>query len=144
MAVVQILFLAAFLPLLGIVHFKIFLPFFIWSGKGNKIKRNVMMGDYSDGGLKMIDLESFNKAPRSIWVKKYFDPENYGKWKYFLTQKCSFLVGLPSLEATSNRDDLPKYVFLDLFAMEILQIWSEVDLYSVITTFHLAFGIPTS
>ena len=33
----------------------------LWSGKGDKIKRNVMIGDYSDGGLKMIDLESFNK-----------------------------------------------------------------------------------
>ena len=30
---------------------------FLWSGKGDKIKRNVMIGDYSDGGLKMIDLQ---------------------------------------------------------------------------------------
>ena len=53
--------------------------YFLWSGKGDKIKRNVMIGDYSDGGLKMIDLESFNKALKSTWVKKYLDPENHGK-----------------------------------------------------------------
>ena len=52
---------------------------FLWSGKGNKIKRNVMIGDSSDGGLKMIDLELFNKALKSTWVKKYLDPENHGK-----------------------------------------------------------------
>ena len=39
-----------------------------------------MIGDYSDGGLKMIDLESFNRVLKSTWVKKYLDPENHGKW----------------------------------------------------------------
>ena len=29
-----------------------------------------MISDYSDGGLKMIDLQSFNKARKSIWIKK--------------------------------------------------------------------------
>ena len=78
---------------------------FLWSGKGDKIKRNVMIGDYSDGGLKMIDLESFtgNKALKSTWVKKYLDPENHGKWKYFFDSELQLLVVPPSLEATSNR-----------------------------------------
>jgi len=63
---------------------------FLWSGKGDKIKpRNVMIDDYSDGGLKMIDLESFNKALKST---------------------C-YLVGLPSLEATSNRTTCQNTVF---------------------------------
>ena len=56
---------------------------FLWSSKGDKIKRNVMIGDYSDGGLKMIDLKSFNKALKSTWVKKNLDLENHGKWKHF-------------------------------------------------------------
>ena len=44
---------------------------FLWDGKGDKIKRDVIIGNYSDGGLKMIDLYSFNKALKSTWVKKY-------------------------------------------------------------------------
>ena len=32
---------------------------FLWNGKGDKIKRNVMINDYSEGGLKMIDIASF-------------------------------------------------------------------------------------
>ena len=44
-----------------------------------------MISEYSEGGLRMIDLISFNKALKSTWVKKYLDPENHGKWKFFLT-----------------------------------------------------------
>ena len=51
---------------------------FLWSGKGHKIKLNVMICDYSDGGLKMIDLESFNEALQSTWVKKYLGSESCG------------------------------------------------------------------
>ena len=63
------------------------------SGKGDKIKQNVMIGDYSDGGLKMIDLESYNKALKSTWVKKYLDPENHGKWKYFFDSELQLFGG---------------------------------------------------
>ena len=58
---------------------------FLWNGKGDKIKQNTMISNYSQGGLRMIYLISFNKALKSIWVKKYLDPENHGKWKFFLT-----------------------------------------------------------
>ena len=36
---------------------------FLWDGKPDKIKRNVIINEYNDGGLKMIDLFSFNKCP---------------------------------------------------------------------------------
>ena len=32
---------------------------FLWNDKGDKIKRKVLINDYSEGGLKMIDLVSF-------------------------------------------------------------------------------------
>ena len=32
---------------------------FSWNGKGDKIKQNTMISDYSEGGLRMIDLISF-------------------------------------------------------------------------------------
>ena len=35
---------------------------FLWDGKGDKIKRSIMIGDYENGGLRMLDLNSFNKA----------------------------------------------------------------------------------
>jgi len=33
---------------------------FSWSDKGDKIKRNVVINDYLEGGIKMIDIFFFN------------------------------------------------------------------------------------
>ena len=46
---------------------------FLWDNKGDKIKRTEMINDYSKGGLKMIDIASFNQALRMKWVKSYLD-----------------------------------------------------------------------
>ena len=40
-----------------------------------------MINDYSDWGLKMIDIQSFDKSLEVTWMKKYLDLENKGKWK---------------------------------------------------------------
>ena len=56
---------------------------FLWNGKGDKIKRKIMINDYCDGGLKMIDLISFNKALKTTWIKKYLDTTNNAKWNLF-------------------------------------------------------------
>jgi len=45
---------------------------FLWDGKPDKSKRNVI-NEYNDGGLKKIDLFSFNKSLKTIWIKKYLD-----------------------------------------------------------------------
>ena len=57
---------------------------FLWNDKGDKIKRKIMINDYSEGGLKMIDITSFNKSLKATWIKKYLDTENCSKWKVFL------------------------------------------------------------
>ena len=43
---------------------------FLWDGKGDKIKRDIMISDYENGGLKMIDIKVFNRALKSGWIKK--------------------------------------------------------------------------
>ena len=57
---------------------------FLWNGKGDKIKRKVMINEPEYGGLKMIDLCSFNKSLKTAWVKKYLDTTNHGKWKFLV------------------------------------------------------------
>ena len=42
-----------------------------------------MINDYPEGGLKMIDISSFNKSSKATWIKKYLDSGNHGKWKNF-------------------------------------------------------------
>ena len=40
-----------------------------------------MINDYPEGGLKMIDIASFNKSLKATWIKKYVHSGNRGKWK---------------------------------------------------------------
>ena len=42
-----------------------------------------MINDYSKGGLKMIDIASFNQTLKMKWVKGYLDDQDTGKWKHF-------------------------------------------------------------
>ena len=35
---------------------------FLWNGKGDKIKRTTMINKYEKGGLKMLDIYSFNES----------------------------------------------------------------------------------
>ena len=32
---------------------------FVWNNKPNKVKRNTIIADYEDGGLKMLNIKSF-------------------------------------------------------------------------------------
>ena len=57
---------------------------FLLDGKPDKIKRNVVINEYNDGGLKMIDLFSFNKSLKTIWIKKYLD-QTWADGNFFLT-----------------------------------------------------------
>ena len=86
-----------------------------------------MIGDYSDEGLKMIDLKLFNKELQICLGQKKntLTKKIMVNGRTFLTLNGNVLVRPPSLEATPNRTSGQNTVFLDLFTMEILQIWSE-------------------
>ena len=51
---------------------------FLWGCRGDKIKRDIMIADYDQGGLKMVDVPLFAKSLKSIWIKKYLDQNNRG------------------------------------------------------------------
>ena len=48
-------------------------------GGVDKIKRDIMIADYDQGGLKMVDVPLFAKSLKSTWIKKYLDQSNRGK-----------------------------------------------------------------
>ena len=116
---------------------------FLWNGKGDKIKRNTMISDYSEGGLRMIDLISFNKALKSTWVKKYLDPENHSKWKFFLDWQLQHYGGPVVFRGNLNRHDLSKFIITtDAFTTEILQLWSEISYEANVNSTHHFLSLP--
>ena len=42
-----------------------------------------MINDYTKGGLKMLDIQSFNNVIKAKWIQRYLDPNDNGKWKLF-------------------------------------------------------------
>ena len=66
---------------------------FLWSGRGDKIKRDVTISDYKNGGLRTIDIKSLNKALKLTWVKKYLDNDNHGEWKLLFDSELRDLGG---------------------------------------------------
>lgn len=45
---------------------------FLWERRGDKIKMTEIINDYDKGGLKMIDIQIFNKSLKIKWVNVYF------------------------------------------------------------------------
>ena len=108
---------------------------FLWSGRGDKIKRDVMISDYKNGGLRLIDIKSFNKALKSTWVKKYLDNDNHGKWKLLFDSESRDCGGDVIFKGNLNKSDLAKFIHVsDAFTTEILKIWSEISYDSNITS----------
>ena len=82
---------------------------FLWNGKGDKIKRNTIINEYQNGGLRMIDYESFCKSLKATWIKKYLDQENPSKWKILFDLDLEAFGGTAALTGNLNTKDT-KYI----------------------------------
>ena len=99
---------------------------FLWDGRGDKIKRSVMLNEYKDGGLKMLDIRSFNYTLKSKWVKKYLDDNNQAKWKLFLDFFIKQHDGKLLLSGNLKQADVAGLNIQDSFTKEVIEIWSNL------------------
>ena len=53
---------------------------FIWNDKPDKIKRNLLIQNYNNGGLKMIDLVKFIRALKITWIRRLLSSQQ-ASWK---------------------------------------------------------------
>ena len=108
---------------------------FLWNGKGDKIKRKLMINDLSVGGLKMIDICSFNKSLKTTWIKKYLDNNNKGKWKIFFDIALKNYGCQKFFSYNLNfRDTSSTIATSDAFVNELLGIWAGVNFEPEITS----------
>ena len=114
-----------------------------WSGSGDKIKRDVIISDYKNGGLRMIDIKSCNKVLKSTWVKKYLDNDNHGKWKLLFDSEIHDLGGDVIFKGNLNKNDLAKFIHIsDAFTSEVLKIWSEISYNGNTTSTEHLLSLP--
>ena len=53
-----------------IQKFKSLVYNFLWKGKKDRVKRTILAKDYSEGGLRMIDIDSYIKSIQTQWIIK--------------------------------------------------------------------------
>lgn len=64
---------------------------FLWNGKRSKIKKSIIFKQYSEGGLRMLNIRSFLSAMKLSWLKRLLmDSE----WKEFTLNLYSELENL--------------------------------------------------
>ena len=95
---------------------------FLWNGKQDRIKRSLLYNEYNDGGIKMLHIHSFCMAQKLVWIQRYFDKENDGKWKIFFKKKISSFGGNRIFEWNFSEKDVP--VMGSYFWSDILKAWS--------------------
>ena len=97
---------------------------FLWDGKRDKIKRVEMINDYATGGLKMLDIQIFNRALKAKWIQKYLDSSNKGKWKLFLDFFLAKYNATLLITGNLNVNDAAALEIDDPFTKELIEIWS--------------------
>ena len=108
---------------------------FLWDGKPDKIKRSEIINDYAEGGLKMLDIQSFNRALKAKWIQKYLDPQNKGKWKLLL----AFFLNTHNIElllhGNLNPDDVASLGIEEPFTKELIETWSRLNFKKQLSNF---------
>jgi hypothetical protein len=97
---------------------------FVWNSKPEKIKRKTLIADYKDGGLKMLDIESFIKAQKAIWIKRLTDNQK-GSWKCFPLKLLNKLLGKNTFKCSLNKQDISKANLTD-FYKQVVEAWTEL------------------
>ena len=95
---------------------------FIWNYKPNKIKRMTLIADYEKGGLRMLDIDSFLKAQKAMWVKRLQSPDK-ASWKAAPAFYMKELLGLDTFKCDNEWTVKPKN--FPHFYWSVIQNWSE-------------------
>ena len=91
---------------------------FLWNSKVDKIKRDIVVKEYINGGLQMVNLVAYINSLKLSWIRRMFTSE--GKWKKIITSKVDMMK-------LSNCG--PRYIKIckesthNLFWKDVLDAW---------------------
>ena len=74
----------------------------------------------------MIDIHTFNKSLKASWIKKYLDPTNNGRWKFFFDVNLKMYGGKFIFSCNLHKDDIPLLKIRNPFVCEVMSIWAEL------------------
>jgi bifunctional DNA-binding transcriptional regulator/antitoxin component of YhaV-PrlF toxin-antitoxin module len=96
---------------------------FIWDDKPDKIKRQTLIAEYEKGGLKMLDIGSFLKAQKAMWVKRFMSDDN-ASWKaapkWYLKEFLGADTFRCNLECKTKPTNFPNFYW------QVMTSWFEI------------------
>ena len=86
---------------------------FLWNNKV-KIKRNVVIKQYLEGGLKMVNLNAFIDALKLTWIRRIFNTDS--KWQDFIKLhiECQKLIGCSAQYIKKRIDNIKNTFWVDV------------------------------
>ena len=93
---------------------------FIWSGKKSKVKHTTLINDYSEGGLRDIDIKSKIKALQLSWIRRLYD-NSFHPWKVIPNHFFSNKLFYPNFNI-----DFITFGKAPIFYKNIVNFWCEV------------------
>jgi hypothetical protein len=97
---------------------------FLWHNKPEKIKRKTIIADYEKGGLRMLDIDSFIKAQKVMWVKRLLEPGK-ASWKAVPLLYLNEFLGPNTFKCNLSCEEKPKN-FPDFYWL-IIKCWNEIN-----------------
>ena len=88
---------------------------FIWDGKPDKIKWEILTSDYDKGGLRMIDIEKFIWSLKISWVKRILQTESNSLLKHLYENAFKQFGGNILFECNFREADIIKHFHKNLF-----------------------------
>ena len=109
---------------------------FIWDGKPDKIKREILTSDYDKGGLRMIDIEKFIWSLKISWVKRILQTESNSLLKHLYENVFKQFGGNILFECNFREADIIKQFNKKPFLRDLLLAWSKFANKTVIPNYH--------
>ena len=97
---------------------------FIWRGKRPKIKHSTLIGNFENGGLKDIDIESKLKALKLSWIKRLLD-SNFHPWKTLAAKPLEPVGGTKIFHSnlSLSRECHKGLTSLPTFYKQLIEFW---------------------
>ena len=108
---------------------------FIWDGKPEKIKRDILTMGYESGGLNMIDLDNFIKSLKICWIKRMVEAENDAILNRIYIHNLRPFGGKLLFECNIVENDVCRYT-QNRFLKDVLLAWYRCKANVVIPSFR--------
>ena len=97
---------------------------FIWNGKKDKIKRDVMINNYDEGGLNIPHFDTTCATQQITWVKRIIDSENKNsQWGTLVQHVLCPVGGVTVFKCNIKKEEVSRLTIKSQFWQDVLSSW---------------------